>query len=93
MCLIQKYFECATIFSVNQICVPAMKCAQYLAKICFIFRQVGGRCIRISGWSPEQMRGQDVHLQEPSHRPPLNATYLPAHCCCTNLAVFSIMRM
>ena len=66
-------------FSVDQKCVPAMKCAQNLAKICFIFRQVPGSWIRI-GVVSRANEGAHVHLQEPSRGPPLNATYLPGYC-------------
>ena len=56
-----------------------MKCAQNLAQICFIFRQVPGSCIRI-GVVSRANEGAQVHLQEPSQGPPLNATYLPGYC-------------
>ena len=68
----QKLFCCWTI--VSELLWNVL--TQYLAQICFIFRQVPGSCIRI-GVVSRANEGAHVHLPKTSQGPPLNATYLP----------------
>ena len=71
---------------VDKFCPSYDMCSQYLAKICFIFGQVGGGGGR-SGVVPKW--GGTCPLTKAQPGTPLNATYLPGRCsrgralCCT----------